>query len=81
MRKQIPLSWQSEWTKKMPREEEGRKAIGLGRFYQTSARISIPIFKSKAFYLNRFSRGTRCEGLKANYESNVGSDTNIVSFA
>ena len=65
IRKQILVTWQIEWTEQVLREEECRKAIGLVRFYRTSARISIPIFKSKALNLNIFSRGSQSSYFQA----------------
>ena len=38
IRKSIIQAWNSDWTKQVLREEEGRKAIGLGRYYRISAR-------------------------------------------
>ena len=59
IRKNILLAWRSDWTKQVLREEEGRKAIGLGHFYRVAARKSAPNFKTKAANLTKFSRGTQ----------------------
>lgn len=65
IRKNILQAWDSDWTKQVLREEEGRKAIGLGKFYRTSARISIPSFNTKAINLTKFSRQTQTSFFQA----------------
>ncbi|KAI0996451.1 hypothetical protein K3495_g11728 [Podosphaera aphanis] len=57
IRKRILSAWNSDWTKQVLREEEGRKAIGLGRFYRISAWQSTPSFKFKSIKLQKHSRG------------------------
>lgn len=59
IRKSILFVWRSDWTKQVLREEEGRKAIGLGHFNGISARNSVPNFKTKAPNLSTFSRGAQ----------------------
>ena len=65
IRKNIFLAWRSDWTKQVLREEEGRKAVGLGHFYRISARNSVPNFKTKAINLTKFSRGTQTSYFQA----------------
>lgn len=59
IRKNILLAWYSDWTKEVLREEEGSKVAGLGKFYRTAARLSIPTFRTKAINLSNFSRQTQ----------------------
>lgn len=65
IRRNILLAWRSDWTKQVLREEEGRKAIGLGNYYRISARKSVPNFKTKATNLTNFSRGTQSSYFQA----------------
>ena len=89
IRKNILLAWRSDWTKQVLREEEGRKAIGLGHFYRISARKSDPNFKTKAINLTKFSRGTQSSYFQARtgigntlvYLRKIGKvDNNLCSF-
>ena len=59
IRKSIIQAWNSDWTKQVLREEEGRKAVGLGRFYRISARQSTPTCNLKSIKLDKYSRGTQ----------------------
>ncbi len=65
IRKRITLAWNSDWTKQVLREEEGKKAVGLGRFYRISARQSTPMFKFKSIKLQKYSRGTQSSYFQA----------------
>ncbi|KAI0994709.1 hypothetical protein K3495_g13473 [Podosphaera aphanis] len=65
IRKKIKLAWNSDWTKQVLREEEGKKASGLGRFYRIAARQSTPTFKFKSINLQKYTRGTQSSYFQA----------------
>ena len=65
IRKRIISAWQSDWSKQVLREEEGKKASGLGRFYRIAARQSTPTFKMKAIKLQKYTRGTQSSYFQA----------------
>ncbi|KAI0994512.1 hypothetical protein K3495_g13670 [Podosphaera aphanis] len=65
IRKNIISAWHSDWTKQVLREEEGKKASGLGRFYRIAARQSTPTFNLKAIRIQKYTRGTQSSYFQA----------------
>ena len=64
MKRNILQAWKSDWNKQVLREEEGRKAIGLGRFYRRAAKKSFPNFSTKPFNFTKFNRLSQTSYLK-----------------
>ena len=52
-------AWKRIWISETIREEEGKKARGLGKFYRTQARQMIPRITWKPANLSHFSRSTQ----------------------
>ncbi|KAI1006060.1 hypothetical protein K3495_g2164 [Podosphaera aphanis] len=65
IRKNIISAWHSDWIKQVLREEEVKKASGLGRFYRIAARKSTPTFKLKAIRIQKYTRGTQSSYFQA----------------
>lgn len=59
MRKIILESLRSEWQKKALTEGKRRRAKGLGKFYRSTARNSIPNFQLKHFNFGEYKRITQ----------------------
>lgn len=64
-RQEILNAWSHLWNKELLREEEGRAARGLGKFYRLQAKRSLPQFKTKAFHYGKFSRKTQSAYIQA----------------
>ncbi|KAI0994701.1 hypothetical protein K3495_g13479 [Podosphaera aphanis] len=65
IRKNIISAWHLDWTKLVLREDEGKKASGLGRFYRIAAGQSTPTFKFKSINLQKYTRGTQSSYFQA----------------
>ena len=65
MRQQLVISWKQRWQSELFREEEGRKAKGLGKYYRIFALKNTPDFKLKPYNYNKYSRRTQVEYFQA----------------
>ena len=61
----IMKTWKDDWHEQVLRQEEGRKAKGLGKYYQIQALTSTPTFSLKPFLYTKFNRKTQAEYIQA----------------
>ena len=59
MKAKLLQAWKQSWISETLREEEGRQARGLGKFYRQQARRQVPRFSWKPPNMNSFSRSTQ----------------------
>lgn len=88
-RKLIKDAWCKDWTAQLLKEEAGGKATGLGKFYRTQAKFSIPNFNMKPFNFNKYSRKSQSAYFQARtgigntlaFMKKIGkSDTDICNY-
>ena len=65
MRQQVVIYWKQRWISELFREEEGRKAQGLGKYYRIFALKNTPDFKLKSYNYNKYSRRNQVEYFQA----------------
>ena len=64
-KQKVICAWQNNWEKEILREEEGRQARGLGKFYRIQARRRIAQIKLKPFPMMKFTRKTQSAFIQA----------------
>ena len=65
LREKTLETWRQIWDQELFREEEGRKARGLGKYYRLMAHRNQPNFQLKPFQYNKYSRRTQSEYIQA----------------